>query len=98
MEFADRRLINGARSWRLKLCGLCRSPVRPVVPSSHFVAERIASAFERPFVTNDDKTLTVSASVGMSLFPDEGRSASDLIRFADVSMYRSKTSMQRGAA
>ena len=63
-----------------------------------FVAERIASAFERPFVTNDDKTLTVSASVGMSLFPDDGRSASDLIRFADVSMYRSKKSMQRGAA
>lgn len=40
--------------------------------------------------------LTISASIGQSLYPDDGVTEEDLIRAADASMYRIKTS--RGSA
>ncbi|OGP30873.1 MAG: hypothetical protein A2038_07435 [Deltaproteobacteria bacterium GWA2_57_13] len=52
-------------------------------------AEKILSALEAPFYVAGEE-LFVTASVGISLFPDDAREAEALLRNADVAMYRSK--------
>lgn len=53
------------------------------------VAEKIRVALEQPFVVAE-KELFVTASVGISLFPEDGRSADSLLKKADIAMYRCK--------
>ena len=53
------------------------------------VAEGIGEALRQPFVL-DDKTLSISSSIGMAFFPDHGRDAIELARHADEAMYRAK--------
>jgi predicted signal transduction protein with EAL and GGDEF domain len=38
----------------------------------------------------DDRDITVTASVGISIFPDDGRSIEELLKNADTAMYRAK--------
>lgn len=52
-------------------------------------AVRLLNAFERPFVIEGHE-LQVSASVGVSIFPEDGPDGSALVKNADVAMYRSK--------
>jgi diguanylate cyclase (GGDEF)-like protein len=52
-------------------------------------AADILSLLHEPYVV-DGHGLTVSASIGISLFPEDGSTATDLIRAADMAMYRAK--------
>lgn len=53
------------------------------------VAEKIMSSVEKSFLL-DDKELSVSASIGVALFPTDGETYSHLMRNADTAMYHAK--------
>jgi diguanylate cyclase (GGDEF)-like protein len=53
------------------------------------VATKILDALSAPFQFGSSR-VSISASVGVSVFPDAGISADDLVRSADVAMYRAK--------
>jgi diguanylate cyclase (GGDEF)-like protein/PAS domain S-box-containing protein len=53
------------------------------------VARKILAALGEPFFIEGHEIL-LSASIGISIFPDDGRDAETLIRNADVAMYRAK--------
>ena len=56
--------------------------------ASH-LAQKLLAAFEEPFVLNE-QPLFVTASLGISLMPDDGNDVDTLIRNADSALYRSK--------
>ena len=58
------------------------------------LAREVIGAFDRPFHLGEHE-LFLSASVGISVFPNDGTSVSDLLRNADSAMYRAKA-MGRG--
>lgn len=53
------------------------------------VAEQILEATTKPFVL-DDGHYVVTASIGVALFPRDAATADELIRCADLAMYRAK--------
>ncbi len=53
------------------------------------LAHKILEAIEKP-VTINDNLLYVSCSIGISLYPDDGSSAIDLLKFSDAAMYKAK--------
>lgn len=53
------------------------------------VAERIIDSFRRPFPV-DGRELVLTASVGISIFPEDGDTPDALIKNADLAMYRAK--------
>ncbi|MGO4888403.1 putative bifunctional diguanylate cyclase/phosphodiesterase [Anaerobacillus sp. MEB173] len=53
------------------------------------VCERILESFSTPFFINNRDFYT-SASIGISIFPDDGAFPEQLIRNADIAMYRAK--------
>ncbi|RJF92257.1 putative bifunctional diguanylate cyclase/phosphodiesterase [Noviherbaspirillum saxi] len=55
------------------------------------VSEAILCAARTPVPFNDCP-LVISASIGISVFPEDGTTAAELLRNADVAMYRSKKS------
>ena len=57
--------------------------------------ERVLLAARRP-VLFEGQELTVSASIGVSIFPDNGWTGSELMRNADAAMYRRKNSGRNG--
>jgi diguanylate cyclase (GGDEF)-like protein/PAS domain S-box-containing protein len=59
------------------------------------VAARLLAMINQPFPI-DGKTLRISASVGISHYPEDASDASGLVRAADTAMYRAKRS-GRGA-
>ncbi len=54
------------------------------------LAMELAETLHDPFVSASGATLYVSASIGISLFPEHGTDAAGLIRNADAAMYRAK--------
>ncbi|MGI2024616.1 EAL domain-containing protein [Shewanella glacialipiscicola] len=55
------------------------------------IAEKVLKAFQAPFLL-DDKSLTISTSIGISLYPSDAKDADSLIKFADTAMYHAKSS------
>ena len=55
------------------------------------LAREINAAFEMPFRLGDHE-LYLTASIGISLFPEDGESVLELMRNADSAMYRAKAS------
>lgn len=53
------------------------------------VAAKILDALRVPFLL-DGREVSIGASVGVAVFPDDGLSAEDLVRKADREMYRAK--------
>ena len=53
------------------------------------VAKRILDSFSKPFII-DGQELTITPSLGFSIFPKDGEDANTLMRHADAAMYRSK--------
>ncbi len=53
------------------------------------VARKLLAALAEPFFVERHEVL-LSASIGIAVFPDDGRDAETLIRNADVAMYRAK--------
>jgi PAS domain S-box-containing protein len=55
------------------------------------VAQRICALMRRPYRL-DDREVTLSASVGIAVYPDDGLDAATLLQRADTAMYHAKTS------
>jgi len=53
------------------------------------LAQRVIAAVERPFVIGDD-THQLTASMGISLYPRDGRDATMLLAVADAAVYEVK--------
>lgn len=53
------------------------------------VAEKICQAISKPFVLMG-KRIHITASIGISIFPDNGSDVFDLIKYADSSMFNAK--------
>ena len=53
------------------------------------IAERIREQLCRPLPFKDNE-FVITPSIGVSVFPDDGESAEDLLKNADVAMYQSK--------
>jgi diguanylate cyclase (GGDEF)-like protein len=58
------------------------------------IAHRLQGCFDSPFRI-DDLTLCGSASIGVALYPSDGKDADQLKRFADAAMYASKQQEDR---
>lgn len=58
------------------------------------IADRVRDALASPFTLNG-AAVVVTASIGISVYPDSGENAEELLRAADAAMYHSKA---RGAA
>lgn len=52
-------------------------------------AERLLKLFARPFDINDH-SIHVSPSIGISVYPDDGQDAGEIMQNADTAMYNSK--------
>ncbi|TNF91794.1 MAG: diguanylate cyclase [Gammaproteobacteria bacterium] len=60
-----------------------------------YVAEKIISSFNRPFELPDAEA-TVSTSIGISVYPEDGDDPSELLKNADLAMYRAKADGRNG--
>ena len=58
------------------------------------VARRLMEQFEAPFEV-DGRHLSVGASIGIAMYPEDGRSPAVLVQRADVAMYVAKANGQR---
>ncbi len=64
-------------------------PAKP--EASTALAERVAQAFASPFSING-QSIRVTASVGLAIAPDNGATADELMRHADIALYEAKNS------
>ncbi len=53
-------------------------------------AEDILTAVKKPIVIEKYSPFSITASIGISLFPGDGETADDLLRKADMAMYQAK--------
>ncbi len=53
------------------------------------IAQRIGAMMRRPFVL-DDRDVTVTTSVGIAIYPDDGGDGATLLKHADTAMYHAK--------
>ena len=61
------------------------------------VAEKIRHTINQPFVL-EDQSLSVSACIGIALYPEDGEDLAELSRNADKAMYRAKENGRNGVA
>ncbi|MGE0081098.1 MAG: EAL domain-containing protein [Thiohalomonadaceae bacterium] len=59
------------------------------------VARHVAASFERPFVVEGHE-LSVTTSIGVAVYPNDGSSGVDLLKNADTAMYRAKEKGRNG--
>lgn len=59
------------------------------VENAGVVADKILGLLRRPFKLQG-QSIYLSASIGISTYPDHGRSVDDLVRNADTAMYKAK--------
>jgi diguanylate cyclase (GGDEF)-like protein/PAS domain S-box-containing protein len=60
------------------------------VGTAEDVAEKIIAAFGEPLEIDGRSEVTISPSIGISLYPDHGQVPTDLLKFADTAMYQAK--------
>jgi diguanylate cyclase (GGDEF)-like protein len=53
------------------------------------VARKILESFQEPFVVEDHE-LRTTASIGVTVYPDDGADADTLLKNADIAMYNAK--------
>ena len=53
------------------------------------IVEKVMGSFKQPFII-DDHELRVTASIGISIHPEDGEDAETLLRNADIAMYHAK--------
>ncbi len=56
------------------------------------IAQRVIKAFAMPIEIGDAESVTVTTSIGISLFPEHGDKVAELLKYADTAMYRAKSS------
>ena len=54
------------------------------------VAQTVISLLEQPFTVASGQDLYLGASIGISLYPNDGHSAADLMQHADTAVYQAK--------
>ncbi len=54
------------------------------------IAEKIVRLMDAPLMLDDGSELHITASIGISFFPDDAASAESLLKHADVAMYSAK--------
>jgi len=59
------------------------------------VAREIIMAFEAPLVPADGQEVSVSVSIGISLYPDHAQVPTELLKRADAAMYQAKAAGRR---
>ena len=59
------------------------------------VAREIIMAFEAPLEPGDGQEVSVSPSIGISLYPDHARVPTELLKRADAAMYQAKAAGRR---
>jgi diguanylate cyclase (GGDEF)-like protein/PAS domain S-box-containing protein len=64
-------------------------PLIEAQQSAEMVAKKFLTHLEQPFDLKGHQGL-ISASIGIALYPDDALEADDLIKLADVAMYRAK--------
>ena len=64
---------------------------------TEILAARIVEAVSAPYVI-DGQSIDISTSVGITLAPHDGRDAAQLMKNADLALYRAKTEGRRGHA
>jgi len=65
------------------------------VDSLSTVATKVLKAFETP-ITLQENIVYASVSIGISVFPHDGKSFDDLLKHADVAMYKAKDAGKNG--
>jgi diguanylate cyclase (GGDEF)-like protein/PAS domain S-box-containing protein len=55
------------------------------------VAREIIMAFEAPLLTDDRHEVSISPSIGISLYPDHAQVPTELLKQADTAMYQAKS-------
>lgn len=65
------------------------------VEEAMIVAEKVLAALKQPFVVGD-RDIFISASIGISLYPDDGVDVEVLMKHADTAMYRVKKQGRNG--
>jgi diguanylate cyclase (GGDEF)-like protein/PAS domain S-box-containing protein len=63
--------------------------IRKEEPAATRLAERIVESFKNPF-TLGGKQIYVNASIGITIYPNDGNDIETLVKNADVAMYRVK--------
>jgi len=53
------------------------------------LAEKILKVLKEPIIVKEN-TLYVSSSIGISLYPQDGKNAQDLLKYSDAAMYKAK--------
>ncbi len=69
-------------------------PVRGVADAEH-VVEKIQQAIQEPLLLSEDVILYPALSVGVAIYPDDGRSLEDLMEHADRRMYVTKAKQRK---
>ena len=69
-------------------------PVK-AIEDAGVIAQRIVDALARPFDV-EQESLTVAASIGIAIYPGDGRDFPELLKNADVAMYHAKASGRGG--
>lgn len=59
------------------------------VHNLELIVSRLLRAFEQPF-SADSKAVEIGASIGIAIYPNDGRTTTDLLKHADVAMYTAK--------
>ncbi|MFO1496151.1 MAG: EAL domain-containing protein [Lysobacterales bacterium] len=54
------------------------------------IAEKIVRVLETPLTLTDGRELQITASIGISFFPEDGKDGETLLKHADVAMYSAK--------
>ncbi len=55
----------------------------------HRVVQKVVEDFKTPFIVDEHK-ISVTASIGIAVYPDDGEDSVTLIKHADLAMYQSK--------
>ena len=58
-------------------------------------AQRVIESFSQPLVLDEHHEITVSPSIGISLFPDHAQVPTELLKHADTAMYQAKAAGRR---
>lgn len=71
---------------------VCDAPARPGIDA---LCESILGEVTRPYALAG-KTVSISASLGVALYPQDANDAETLLRHVDMAMYAAKTAERRG--
>ena len=59
------------------------------------IAREIITAFEAPLLLDDRQEVSISTSIGISLYPDHAQVPTELLKQADTAMYQAKAAGRR---